>query len=275
MIRSVGALIPDNAIPNMDDRVIEGILRDVGASARNKWLKFAERDSSSFRTDYMQGISPVTSRGKRTQVVSLVGEVAHLLEDGAPRVDMRDTLLGPNVPVVPRGERGKHLSKNKQFYRAIPFRHTLPGTSGAVGQAMGSAYTGHDAVSDAKKLGNAVYRAAKKLAPTTTDPYSKQTKWGGWLKTHRLRSGISSGKGVPLLKPHHKSSIFEGMVRQEKTYEKATQSQYTTFRTISTAVRDGSWIRKPIAARKYAEKVSRFVADVLPRAIAAYVEGQK
>ena len=208
------------------------------------------------------------SESETRYVVALVGEIPHILEEGSPSVDMRDTLLGPNVPVVPMGQKGKHLTSNKQFFRAIPLRHTTPGSGKVTGQSMGSAYDSNNAVSDSKKLGRQVYNAAKALSATRTDPYGK-TLWGGRLDT----SGMQGGKGVPLLKPHHKSSIYEGMIRNEKTYEKSTQSSYVTFRTISTAVRDESWWRKPIEARHYASAVADFAGKTLSEAIAAYLGG--
>jgi len=267
--------IPESVVPLMNDQVLSSITRDVAASGKDKWIKLASEDSSSFREDYVRGIQEVEPRGATGHVISLVGEIPHQLEDGSPRMDMRDTLLGPNVPVAPVGERGKHLSKEKQFYRAIPLRHTTPGSQKTIGQAMGSPYSGHQAVSDAKKLGNAVYRAAKKLEGTKTDPYGGKTQWGGRLDTSRLRGGLKKGiSGIPLLKPHHKSDIYKGMVRTQKTYEKATQSMYVTFRTISTGVRDESWWRKSIPARHYADRVGEFVSRILPRAIEAYIEGQ-
>lgn len=268
------AVIPPGAIPKMTKEVLARIVGDVAASARSQWIQLGSRDSSVFRFDYVQGIQPVAAAGTR-HTVSLVGEVAHLLEDGDSRRDLRDTLLGPNVPVAPFGKKGKRLSKNRQFYRAIPFRHTTPGSGRTIGQAMGSAYSAHSAVENAKKLGNAVYRAAKGLEATTTTPYGKQ-HWGGRLRASRLRSGLQAGQaGVPLLKEHHKSSIYEGMVRSQKFYRSAVQSQYVTFRTISTGVRDESWWRKAIRARRYAEQVQKFVGKVLPQAIEQFLEAGK
>lgn len=272
-IQNLESAIPASVIPSMGPEVLQSILGNVAESARNHWIKHAGNDTSVFRNDYISGIQPVVPRGEKSQVISLVGEVPHMLEDGQESLDMRTTLLGPNVPVAPMGERGKHRNKDGGYFRAIPFRHTIPDSGKTVGQAMGSAYSGHDAVSDAKKLGSEVYKNAKELLPTKTDPYGKTT-WGGRLKTSQISAGLNEGiKGIPLLRPHHKSSIYEGMVREEKTYEKATQSQYVTFRTISTSVQDGSWIRKPIEARHYADKVNDFVAKILPKAIAAYVGG--
>lgn len=262
-ITGMAESIPASAIPKLDSGTVNSILGNVAASARNRWLRLGGADESSFSGDYVRGILPTKVKSETEHVITLVGEVPHLLEDGAPRLDMRTTLLGPNVPVVPIGERGKHRNKKGGYFRAIPIRHKTPTAKSP--QTMGAAYSGHKAVSDSKALGRSVYRAAKALEGSKTDPYGK-TKWGGRLKT--------KGMGVPLLRKHHKSNIYEGMVRQEKTYEKATQSQYVTFRTISTSVQDGSWWRKAITPRRYAVDVSNFAAELLPRAFGAYLEGQ-
>ena len=271
-VKNIEQLIPEEAFTILDKGVIDSIIGDVADSARAHWVKIASTDTSSFRSDYLLGIQPVASPKQGERIITLVGEIPHMLEDGAPSLDMRTTLLGPNVPEVPVGARGKHPNKKGGFYRAIPFRHTTPGTGNQSGSPMGSAYKGHDAVANAKKMGAAVYRAAKKLDASTTTRAGYQ-QWGGRLNTSRLRGGLAKGsKGVPLLKPHHKSSIYEGMVKLQKTYEKATQNQYVTFRTISTTTGVG-WIRGAIPARHYAEKVNAFVQQLLPKAIEAYLEG--
>lgn len=273
-IKAPKAIIPTELIPVITKDMVVSIVGNVADSARNHWIRIAEKDTSVFKPDYILGIQPVVAEGTK-HTVSLVGPVPHILEDGSPRLDMRTTLLGPNVPVAPFGEKGKRQGKQGQFYRAIPFRHTGPGAGKAVGQAMGSAYSGHEAVDNAKKLGKAVYNAAKKLEASTSTPYGK-TKWGGRLDPSRIKSGLVAGnRGVPLLKPHHTTSIYTGMVRMEKTYEKATQSSYMTFRTISTAVQNQSWWRKEITARHYAEQVERFVSKILPLAFEKFIEGKK
>jgi hypothetical protein len=267
--------------------VISTILDNVVQSARNHWIKIAKEDDSHLKLDYLRGIQPIDVKGRKgTWTVSLVGELPHLLEDGDPELDMRDTLLGPNVPVVPLGNRGKHLSKNKQFYRAIPFRHTGPSSGSVVGQAMGSAYQGMLGIKEAKKLGRKVFKDAKQLSASVTsniavhgtikNPFTGKSitgwRFGGTTKQtwgDRLAEGYA-----PKLKEHHTTDIYAGMVRMEKPYEKATQSQYMTFRTISTAKRVG-WIRKPIEARHYAEKVKLFVDDLIPKAIDAFMKETK
>jgi hypothetical protein len=256
-------IIPPELV-GLHPSALEPLVRDIATAARAEWIRVAGAELRTSRRDYLRGIQEVVFAGN-TATVSLVGQLPNIIEQGMGRIDMRDTLLGPNVPVAPEGRFGKHLTIRPSgavgFYRAIPFRHATPGTGGAVGQAMGEQYQGHEAVEDAGQLGQRVYERAKKLKATTSDPY-KGTKWGG-----RLPVGLA-----PLLKPHHKTDIFAGMVRERKTYSKARQSKYVTFRTISTLIRDESWIRKATSGRHFSKKVSRFVDEIAPKALSAYVQ---
>jgi hypothetical protein len=201
-------------------------------------------------------------------VISLLGELPNLIEHGMAATDLRLTLLGPNA-------KGKKRAKDGHFYRAIPFRHAVPGGGGQqeaaeaqgskigqnVGPAMGSAYGG--VVADAKKLGRDVYRKASRLKASMGEP-GTQTRWG-----KRLAERVG---GAPLLKPHHATDIYAGMVRQEKTYKGTTQSQYTTFRTISEANPVG-WIRPATEGKHLAERVAPFIEEIAPRAFEAYITG--
>lgn len=246
----------------LNQTTVQTVVLDIAEAARNHWIGLAGKEFQTTRRDYLNGIQPVEAKAGGGAVIALVGVLPNLLENGMPLLDLRDTLLGPDVPVVPVGERGKHPAKGGGYYRAIPFRHAAPGGIGSVAPTMGSAYKGHGAVSDAAALGKAVYGKAKKLAPTISQP-GKGVKYGG-----RLPGGVG---GAPLLKPHHKSDIYKGMIRERKTYEKATQSQYMTFRTISTRVKTG-WIRPATPGRFLAKQVETFVQKIAPQAFAAFVE---
>jgi hypothetical protein len=240
----------------LDPQVVQGILADIAEAARNHWIGLAGAAFTSTRRDYIAGIQEVEMEPGRA-VISLVGELPNLLENGMPETDMRKTLLGPNVPVAPPGEPGKHQSKNGGFYRAIPFRHSGPTSSGTVAPPMGSAYG--SVVPNALALGKQVYGQAKKLAATTSQP------GGGVAYGGRLPAGLA-----PKLKPHHKTDIYAGMIRQEKTYEHATQNSYATFRTISTNNPIG-WIRSSTPGEFLAKKVEAFVQKIAPQAFAAYL----
>ncbi len=245
----------------------EPLLHDIAEAARDKWIRVAGEDLHTSRRDYLESIQAVEFK-KGVATIALVGRLANIIEEGMAEVDLRDTLLGPNVRISPEGEYGKHLTIRPTgevgYYRAIPFRHGTPGTGGAVGAEMGSQYK--DVVEDAGQLGRDVYGEAKKLKATVSDPY-KGTKWGG-----RLTASDMEKLGVPKLKPHHAVPIFQGMVRERKTYEKARQTQYMTFRTISTLVPTG-WIRPATEGRHYAKKVSEYVRQMAPAALENYVKG--
>jgi hypothetical protein len=133
---------------------------------------------------------------------------------------------------------------------------------------MGTPYRGHDAVADAAALGKQIHAMAKNLVAT------KKGAPGEGLDVSTLTTGLKPGmRGLPLLKPHHKSPIYAGMRKVEKTYEQSTQHQFMTFRTISTTVKDG-WIRGPITARKYADKVNSFIQKIATRAFEGLVSGK-
>lgn len=265
-ITNLEDMIPKAVMDALSPEMVQMVLADIADAARAEWIRIAGAELFTSRRDYLAGIQPVVlDKMAGTATIALVGQLPNLIEEGMDAVDLHDTLLGPNVPVTPPGEYGKHLKIDPKtfatgYYRAIPFRHGTPGTGGAVGQEMGRQYSGHEAVEDAKKLGKKVYGAAKKLAATESEPYGA-TKYGG-----RLPAGMA-----PKLRPHHKTDIFAGMIREEKTYEKATQSSYTTFRTISTG--SPGWLRPATPGRFYSQKVSQYVQKLAPQAFAAFAEG--
>lgn len=278
LIENIGDLIPAKVVGQLTQLNIDGVVANIAAAARNHWIKLAEKDTSHLRFEYITGIQPIEMQpGQAT--VALVGELAHLLEDGDPKIlDMRTTLLGPNVPEAPFGRKGKRLAKAGHYYRAIPFRHMTLGRKDfprgkTHGQEMGSAYAGHSAVADSKKLGREVYNRARRLEATRSAP-GERVAYGGRLKAEiKVRGVKEKGRAtIPLLKEHHKTHIYAGMIRQRKVYERATQTTFFTFRTISQAVNGESWMRGPITARKYAVEVQGFVQRLAPRAIQALLE---
>ena len=262
-IKGLEYLIPLEAIPNISDDMMLGLLEGIAESAYDKWGRLASKVLHTTRQDYIKAIQkPRMESG--AAIVSLLGAWPHAIEEGLPAVNMRDTLLGPNVPTSSPGNRGKHENKAGGYYRSIPFRHRTP-TAGRVsgGVAMGTSYKDHPAIASARKLGKEVYNAAKALSPTKSSPYDG-VKYGG-----RLAAGMA-----PLLKPHHKTDIYAGMIRATKTYEKVTQGAYYTFRTISTTGGDPqSWQRPATPGIFLAKQVADFVEKIAPAAIDALLEG--
>ena len=257
--------VPEDLIPAelgiaLSPAVVQEVLTDVMASARHHWVTEAGKRLHATAGDYVGGLQEVVVEGT-TATLALTGAFPVMLEEGAPAYDMHDTLLGPNVPVAGPGGRGKHPRKGGGFYRSVPFRHQTPGTLGVAGAPMGNQYGRGlpDAGTTQSALGKAVHAAARRLAPTTGMP-GGGTKWGG-----RLPDGVG---GAGLLKPHHTTDIYAGMVRQQKTYGRATQNTYTTFRTISDG-KMGGWIHPGITGVHILDSVVQHVEDIAGRAFVA------
>lgn len=270
-LSNLDKIVPSEIMEMLSPEAVQIVLGNIADAVRAEWIRLGSKEVANplDTQDYLAGIQPVKlAPGRAT--ITLLGETPNRLEQGAPVQRMHETHLGPNVPVVPVGERGKHESKDGGFYRSVPFRHATPGTAGLVGAPMGSSYSGHDAVADSKKLGREIYKAAKALKGSTSTPYGQKGSYGG-----KLPEGM-----VAKLKPYHATDIYAGMHRFEKTYEKATQSKYLTFRTIAVdasgqPVGSSPWIRKAIPGLNLATKVRDFANEIAADSFEAYVKGLK
>lgn len=238
---------------------LDTVLRGVANKARVKWMKLAKDNLRSTAASYQNGIQAVADLPSdptgSTKMIALVGQLPNALEQGQSAYDMHDTLLGPNVAMVVRGSglKGKIAKKDGSgFYRAIPFRHQTPSTVGLLAAVLGSAYEDNLGVDEAKALGMRIYDAARKLAPSEGEPGQK-IRWGG-----RLSAGLA-----PKLSADHAVDIYASMVKNTKFYEKVTQSQYTTFRTIST--NSPGWLRRATPGIHLAEQVRDFIEEKVIR----------
>ncbi|MFA4944445.1 MAG: hypothetical protein WC789_07065 [Lentisphaeria bacterium] len=263
------ALIPQELLDQLTTDQTDQLVGDLAAGAHRHWLRLVERDqqagSESFRAEYANGLQEAQRVG-RAAVLSLVGWAGNLLEHGSPAVDLRDILLGPNVPTAPMGERGKHENLLGGFFRAIPFRHGTPGRPGAPrtgqsGKEMGMAYRRKLGLQESKRLGQEIYRRAKALKPTVGGPGGRP------VYGERLPAGLA-----PKLRAHHRTDIYAGMIREEKKYVVRAQGEYMTFRTISTTSGEG-WIRKAIPARNFAQRTREWVERQAPAAIRLLLQG--
>lgn len=263
---AISQMIPES-LTALAGSVMESLLDDVAEMARAKWMALARTELTSSREAYLNAIQPIEgSEGERT--IRLVGWLANAVEQGIEGFDLRDTLLGPR-------SRLRHVAADGSAYGRVPFRHAGPGGAGLHGQPMGRQYGptaehsrglgGLMSAEQARSMGENIYRAAKALDQTTSFQGGKTlhgTAWGG-----RLPAGLA-----PKLAEHHVTDIFAGMVRVRHTYQKATQTQYMTWRTISERITRG-WYHPGITARNLAERVRDHVEDRLPKIIRAAVSG--
>lgn len=264
-IHNLENIIPAEVLDMLPAAVLHELLADLADAARSEWIRLAQSRLQTSRGDYIRGIQPV-QMGIGQATIALVGVVPHVVEDDMKAMDMREVLLGSHVPV---GSPGKKQAEDGGFYRSIPYRHGTPGSGGAAGVPMGRAYTQIMAEADAKKLGKKVYRAAKKLGAHTTDPYSGTRTAGD-----RLQAGLA-----PKLRPDHATDIYAGMIREQKTYEKATQNQYVTFRTVAVGPLGeprgtAKWVRGATSGQHLAAEVNQFIGTIVNQTLDSYLRGR-
>lgn len=248
------------AVPHNADAM--RVLRGLASAARTNWVQIAKARLNTTARDYVQGISQPEEAAPGVIEITLKGRIPNMVEKGWPATDLRQTVI-PNA-------RTRKISKDGHAYVHVPFRHGTPGSSGKnVGRPMPAE----------------IHRIAKHLAPHRSEhgmgsfkaPEASQT-------ASRLRPGMShvglkkvSEEAQKLLtaraKPWHAASLYSGMVRQEKTYSKATQSQYKTWRTISnnpdTRKDPRSWHHPGIEARSLIGEVQQRMAESLSQIMPA------
>ena len=238
-------------------------IRRLGEAARGHWIKVASEKLQSSRTDYINGIQPL-SMNKQTAVITLTGAVPLMVEEGWDARFLHDTLL----------ENGAKTSKDGDRYRSIPFRHKGPDSGPVGGGPMGSQFSNqkkamslaapHAVVNDTLKLGRIIHRAAKKLGGSDS------------MKTPKNALKMIGGGG--LLRQHHTTDIFSGMkVNKQLTHVSSKgkptfQKTYSTFRTISDK-EPGKFYHPGIMPRNFADEVGAYVQKIAVPAFHKFVEG--
>lgn len=177
----------------------------------------------------------VAGMGSFSQRIAATKKIAEQLEHGTGPWDMKPMLLGGPKSRV--GKNGK--------YNIIPFRH---GTSDS-----------YSPNSNFTPMPKNVYRQARELKASVKQ--GNAMKWGGRLPAQGP-AGQNKTTGY-----QHKNQIHEGMVRIEKTYRAATQSQYMTFRVVSERSAAGSWIHPGYEAHNIAQGVAAFCKPAVEQMI--------
>lgn len=276
----LGTVVPPGLVAQLDESAARRVVKDIASAARAKWISLAHEHLKRTEQDYTRGIQPVEmGDGIIVASVTLMGVWPNMLEEGFGPYDMRTTLLGASVPVVPRGERGKHAAKGGGFYRTIAFRMGGPTTTGRNMQKVTDVYAKQLGEERAAKLGKLAWKAMKKLAPSTSNP-GERTKHGGRLKTEgtaldvrgRSHKLLTDSDGRQTLVRHggkeHAVPLFEHAMRNEQTYRRATQAFTGTMRTISTNQPDG-WIHPGYTGAHLVAEVEHYIRRVAPAMVEA------
>lgn len=244
--------------------LVRAAIPEIVEGMRTEMIRLAHERLHTSAEDFIAGIQPPRYHiqsgdlpGSDTPIASidLVGWLPNKMEEGWEGGDMKPWLLaGRNARMTKQGP-----------VNVVPFRHGAPGATGNNFPPMGSQFNDRMGTEEAARLGKRVYAKAKRLAATTSDPSTGRTQWGG-----RLPAG-----NAPVLRPHHRTDIYAGMVRQRKTYEKATQSQYKTFRAVSKNSDPRAWIHPGIEGQHIMRDAAGALDRIAGRLLGAVAKGIK
>lgn len=169
---------------------------------RDRWQREAQNKLKTTRTDYLLGLD-FNSIVYPLDSDGFIGSV----ELNGKLPNMVETGFSPFDMKVGFGKSSKvKKTKSGGWYLTIPFRHSTPNSNGSFGSPMPKS----------------VYNVAKKLFPNG-------------------RMSTKGNLGRSWTGYQHKSNIYDGLQRIVKSYKKATQSQYYTFRRVSNNSDPTSW----------------------------------
>lgn len=217
----------------LSDKIVQKVTREI----YENWMDLASRNLGSTKDMYLRSLLAPQFFYKGISVTGLIvllGQLANMIEDGAPPFDMKIGFAGsPKVK----------FTKNGKWFLTIPFRYGTPGSL-SQNEAFHS------------KMPKAIYDVAKNLSATTINPAGgkKFFAYGQSLKKENIPAPHNEIK-----KSTHKSGQYEGMIRIEKTYNKTTSSQYMVFRRVSDNSDPSAWMHPGFRAVNFAEKAYKEV----------------
>lgn len=226
-----------NLLQSQQKEMTKQVLDDVTGEVMRNWKKAAASKLKSSRTEYLNSIIWLKDTPS-ANIIALVGKLPNMIESGAQPFDMKEGFM--------RSTKIKQ-KKGGGWYLTIPFRWNTPGSIGENG---------------ANVMSQEVYKLARGLKSRKSAPGG--SKPGQMLSSGSLppsaqklgsRKAVSNAiTGQHFPSYQHKSPLAAGIQRNEKTYEKATQSTYNSFRRVSDKSDANSWIHTGIEAGNFAEQ---------------------
>ncbi len=224
-------------VDNMCDAISQALTLEI----HRNWIEEAKRELNSTRNGYMRGliIKPETNG---TNSIVLVGQLNNMIESGSEPFDMKNGFK--------KSLKVKY-DKKGNWYLTIPFRFATPG---ALGES--EVFSG--------VMPQEIYDIIKGKTPEITDGDGNKVQSGVPLSASEIPEQYQTPKTresviIPSINKvfeayTHKTSVYEGLMKSQKTYEETTQSTYGTFRRVGANSDPNSWIHKGFQAKNLAEK---------------------
>lgn len=215
--------------------LIDNVIKSLAIGLYDEWVSEAKKSLGSTRQEYINGLI-IGDDGPLTSKVTLVGILPNELENGKSPFDMKDGF--ENSPK-------RKEKKDGGWYLTIPFRHATPGSVGE--SSLFSSVMPEDIF---KQMA-----AVAKQTPSNQTPVLKNKDLPAEFQTKGVRKEIKVPETNEVFKAYkHKSAIYAGLTKITKQYDKASQSQYMTFRRVSDKSDPDSWIHPGFNALKLGEK---------------------
>src|ERR1035437_9339939 len=216
--------------------MIDFVVKEVTATFARNWSLMAEKNLHGTREEYIRSLY-VGDEGRYTGFVQLRGSLPNMIESGSPPFDLKPSMLSSAKA---------HQKKGGGVYFTVPFRWA---THGSIG----------DSSVFSAVLPMAVYNIAKNLSPQITTLGGKGVGGVGLkmsdlpkeFQIPKVRASIIESKVFEEYK--HKTSIYVGIGKSEKTYGKGKGGSYMSFRRISDKSDPMSWIHRGFQAKALAE----------------------
>ena len=225
------------------ENMVDSAVKRVTMRFAENWRAQAGLELKGSKNTYRNSIL-IVDEGRFKGVVVLsntISPVPNMIEQGVSGFDMKNGFS--------QSAKVKY-SKSGSWYLTVPFRWATPG---ALGES--EVFT--------SRLPDEIYDIARTKSSSKTQLNERvgshsQVKFSEIpedLRPNQRRSEFSDLASKKTFEAYqHVSNIYEGIQRNQQTYEKATQGQYVSFRRASQNSDPMSWIHTGIRARRLAEK---------------------
>lgn len=225
-----------NLPEDLSDKLMESVISGLTSRLYYLWQKEAQDNLKQTRAEYIQSLT-IGNNGPFVGYVALTGQLPLMIEKGASPFDMKEGFK--NSSKVKYNSQGG-------WYLTVPFRHATPEAS-----AFSAGFSA--------PMPKEIYGEAKILKPKRT---GSNFSSGQSLSKSQIPSPFNIPKTRKTIvtkskifeEYQHKSSIYEGMIKQSKQYNKVSTGTYMTFRRVGENSDENAFIHPGIKAFNLAEK---------------------
>ena len=227
-------MLSKESVRQVTQSVVEGVSWALYEGIRNQ----ASNSLKSTRQLYLRNLNQ-PEIGPLTGTITLTGSLPNMIEQGATAFDMKQGILS--------SAKAKQ-SKDGGRYMTIPFRFAGAGSLGESEVFSGVLPTEIQTMLNKMKSARTSIGGAKESGQGLN---VKGTKFGKVM----TRGAFSELKTRSVFGSYtHKSPIYQGLTRSSTVYEKAMQSQYTSFRRVSSNSSKNSWIHPGMTAKNFFDR---------------------